>query len=132
MEKIALDIIERMYKNNGQHAEQVLRYTLTHTICKADNKEGADLWDIQIKSSKASICKGTDYATFIQNDIANKYAYVIEDFTVAYIMNKQEYTEFVKMFSYVTADSGKNNGHTKIRLRQESRAMRKWLEDSIL
>ena len=132
MEKITLEKIERMYKNNGQHKEQIFRYTLTGKIYKADNLQGADLWDIQVKSSKASICKGTDYVTFIQNDVANRYAYVIDTCDIAYIMNKQEYTEFVRMFSYVTVDSGKNNGHEKIRLKQENKAMIQWLESNTL
>ena len=132
MKKIALDNgIDRMYKNNGQHKEQIFRYTLTKQIYKADNREGADLWDIQVKSSKASVCKGTDYATYIQKDVANKYAYVIDTCDIAYIMNKQEYTEFVKMFSYVTVDSNKNNSNAKIKLREESKIMRKWLADKV-
>ena len=58
MEKITLKALERTYKNNGQHAEQVFRYTMCGKVCKADNREGADYQDIQIKSSRATVCKG--------------------------------------------------------------------------
>ena len=130
MKKITLEQIERTYKNNGQHAEQIFRYTLTHEIQKADNREGADLWDIQIKSSRATVCKGTDYNGHIDNDTANQYAYVTADFTTAYLMNKNEYKTFVKLFSTVTTESKKNGGATKTRLKEENQKMREWLENN--
>ena len=82
MKKITLEQIERTYKNNGQHAEQIVRYTLTHKIQKADNREGCDIYDIQIKSSRATVCKGTDTDNYIDNDNANYYYYVNKDFSL--------------------------------------------------
>ena len=130
MKKITLTQINRTYKNNGQHAEQVLRYTLTNTVCKADNREGTDLWDIQIKSSRATVCKGTDTDTYITNDIANRYAYVTADFTTAYLMDKNEYKKFVELFGTVTTESKKNGGATKTRLKEENSKMVAWLENN--
>jgi hypothetical protein len=132
MKKITLTQIERTYKNNGQHAEQVLRYTLTGEIMKADNREGCDLWDIQIKSSRATVCKGTDYNGHIDNDTAKQYAYVTADFTTAYLMNKNEYKKFVELFGTVTTESKKNGGATKTRLKEENQKMREWLECATL
>jgi hypothetical protein len=131
MQKITLTQIERQYKIDGQHKEQCFRYTLTGKIMKADNVQGADLWDIQIKSARATVCKGTDFATFIINDIANQYAYVSNEY-VAYIMSKQEYIAMVEMFGCTDTDSKKNGGHTKTRLKHESKAMIEWLEGHTL
>ena len=130
MKKITLKQINRTYKNNGQHAEQVLRYTLTNEIQKADNREGCDLWDIQIKSSRATVCKGTDTDNYIDNDTANRYAYVTADFTTAYIMNKNDYKTFVKLFGTVTTESKKNGGAIKTRLKEENKKMVEWLENN--
>ena len=130
MKKITLEQIERTYKNNGQHAEQIFRYTLTHTVCKADNREGADLGNIQIKSNRATVCKGTDTDTYITNDVATEYAYETADFTTAYIMNKEQYKKFVKTFATVTTESAKNGGATKTRLKHENATMVEWLENN--
>ena len=97
---------------------------------KADNVQGADLWDIQIKSARATVCKGYDFATFIINDVANRYAYVSNEY-IAYIMNKQEYIAMVEMFGCTDIDSKKNGGHTKTRLKHESKAMIQWLEGNL-
>ena len=130
MKHIALNNhIERQYTNNGQHAEQVMRFTLTGKIQKADNTphtEGGDILDIQIKSARATVCKGTDIQAYLALDGANRFAYVTKDFEHAYIMNKTEYIEFVKEFGYVTRDSKKNGGREKIALGHESKKMLEW------
>ena len=76
MTTIELKELNRQYKNNGQHAEQVARYTLTGEVCKADNKPftaGGDCGDIQIKSARATVCHGTDIKAHIAMDGANRY-----------------------------------------------------------
>lgn len=123
--------IERTYKNNGQHAEQVARYTLTGEICKADNKPfymGADCLDIQIKSARATICKGTDLMAHLTIDKADRYGYVTKDFDKMYIMTKAEYIDFVTEFGTITRDSKKNGGAEKIRLNKEGARMVAYLE----
>lgn len=134
MEVIKLKKIDRQYKNNGQHAEQVVRFTLTGEISKADNipyDKGADINDLQIKSARASVCKGTDLLEYLARDKATRYGYVTSDFTKMYIMNRAEYILFVVNFGTVTKDSLKNGGHSKIKLKGESRNLLKWLEDNL-
>lgn len=128
MKKIALAKLERKYKNNGQEAERIFRYTLTGIDMKADNREGADIGNIQIKSARATVCKGTDIKTFIKNDVAEIYAYVTENFENAYLMNKTEWTEFCEMFGTVTTESAKNGGQKKVRLKTENATMKAYLE----
>ena len=130
MTTMTMATIERTYKNNGQHAEQVFRYTMCGVICKADNKPatmGGDYEDIQIKSARATICKGNDIARHLEIDGANRYAYVTSDCKTAYIMSKTEYLAFATMFATLTRESKKNGGAEKMRLKSESKAMLEWL-----
>ena len=131
MTKITLNQLPRTYKNNGQHAEQVFRYTMCGKVCKADNKQGTDYQDIQIKSSRATVCKGTDIAKHIAQDKAQRYAYITSDFSSAYIMSKAEYLNFTSQFSSVTTESAKNGGAKKTRLKEENKAMLNYLEGRI-
>ena len=123
--------IKRTYANNGQHAEQIARFTLTGEIVKADNKPftiGGDVLDIQIKGARATVCKGLDIKAHIELDGANRYGYVVADFSKMYIMSPTEWIEFVERFARPTTDSPKNGGGVKLRLNHESKAMREWLE----
>ena len=129
MKTITLTDIERTYTNNGQHLEQVFRYNLTGKIEKADNiahDKGTDLLHYSIKSARATVCKGTDLATYLATDLATEFVYITKNL-VAYIMNRTEYTEFVNLFGTVTTESAKNGGHKKIRLGHESTKMTEWL-----
>lgn len=136
MNTIALKLLPtRTYKNFGQHAEQVVRFTLTNEICKADNKkfdEATDVLDMQIKTAKATICKGStkeEIIAHIENEKAKKFGYVKKDLTCMYVMNKKEYAEFIFNFSYTTTESAKNGGKVKTRLYDESKKMIEWLEN---
>ena len=131
MKRIEMKKIERMYKNNGQHAEQIFRFTMTGEIVKADNKPftaGGDCGIYQVKSARATVCKGTNIAEHITKDGAEMYAYVTADFEKAYIMNPTEWLEFATKFGTVTTESGKNGGAVKVRLKSESADMREYLE----
>lgn len=128
---IAMTTIERQYKNSGQHAEQTFRYTMSGNICKADNRPATmcgDYADIQIKSARATICKGKDIASHLATDKAEKYAYVTADFKTAYIMSKVEYFTFATLFATLTRESTKNGGAEKMRFKSESKAMLEWLQ----
>lgn len=130
MKKITLKQINRQYKNNGQHAEQAARYTLTGRIEKADNKPFticADCLNIQIKSSRATVCRGLDIKLHISADAADKYGYVTSDFQTMFIMNKAEWFEFCTLFGTITKESKKNGGHQKIRLKAENKKILEWL-----
>ena len=132
MTTMTLATIARTYTNNGQHAEQIVHFTLTGEIAKADNKPATicgDCGDLQIKSARATICKGTDLDAHLAMDAATRYAYVVKDFTTAYIMTKAEYREFATRFGTVTRESEKNGGAEKLRFGKETRAMREWLAD---
>ena len=133
MTTINLLPIAREYKNNGQHAEQVFRFTLTGELAKADNLRhdlGADCLDIQIKSARATVCKGTDLDTYLAMDAAKRYAYVTADFTKAYVMDRTEWKAFATRFGTVTRESSKNGGSEKIRLGHETNEMREWLANA--
>lgn len=130
MEAIRLATLTRTYANNGQHAEQIARFTLTGKVEKADNKPftaGGDCGDIQIKSARATICHGTDIDAHIALDGANRYGYVSADFSTMYLMDADEYKAFAERFGTVTRESGKNGGAVKMRLKSEGNEMRKWL-----
>lgn len=117
------------YRNHGQNAEQSIRFTLTGEIAKADNiahDKSADCLNYQIKSARATVCKGIDLEAYLDRDASTAYIYATED-GIAYIMNRKEYTEFVKTFGTVTRESSKNGGIEKIRLKHETSAMREWL-----
>ena len=132
MEKISLVKIDRQYKNNGQHCEQRFIYTLSGELRKADNKPyttGGDYGDIQIKSARATICKGTDLTKHLKEDGANRYAYVVDELDIAYLMNTAEYFDFCTNFGYITRESQKNGGAEKIVLKHESKALLRWLAD---
>jgi hypothetical protein len=132
MKKITLAEITRQYKNNGQHAEQVVRFTLTGEITKADNKAynlASDCLNYQIKSARATVCKGCDLKAYLDADAASGYIYVMADFKTAYIMNRNEYEKFVYAFGTVTRESTKNGGATKIRLNHETNKMKQWFAE---
>ena len=119
--------IPREYPNNGQHKEQVCRFNLSGKILKADNKKGCDYKDIQIKSARATICKGTDIRAHVMRDEARRYIYVTNDL-VGYEMSKEEYIEFCEKFATVTRESSRNGGATKTRLKHEGKEMTEWLK----
>ena len=121
----------RRYKNNGQHAEQVFTYTLTGELVKADNiayTDKADVLDYQVKSARATVCVGTNLQAHIANDAAKAYAYVMADFSKAYIMSPAEWLEFGNTFGTITRDSKSNGSAEKIRLKSESKALIGWLQ----
>ena len=121
------------YTNHGQNAEQSIRFTLTGEIAKADNLRhdlGADCLNFQIKSARATVCKGEDLEGYLDRDASTAYIYATNEGT-AYIMNRAEYTEFVKEFGTLTVESAKNGGTKKIRLRHETAAMLEWLAERV-
>lgn len=118
------------YKNNGQDIEQSIRFTLTGEITKADNIRydiAADVLNYQIKSARATVCKGTDLQAYLNMDASSAYIYGTKNGT-AYIMTKDEYITFITLFGTITQDSKKNGGQLKIRLKDESKAMLEWFK----
>ena len=119
------------YHNHGQNAEQSIRKALTGETVKADNlahDKGADCMGYQIKSARATVCKGTDIRAYLATDMATEYIYGTNNGT-AYIMSRTEYIEFVEVFGTVTRESTANGGAVKIRLKSESVAILTYLEE---
>ena len=117
------------YRNHGQNAEQSVRFALTGEIHKADNIRfdiSADVLNFQIKSARATICKGTDLEKYLDLDASTAYIYATKQ-GIAYVMSRIEYTAFVEKFGTVTIDSDKNGGAKKIRLGHETQKMLAWL-----
>ena len=118
------------YKNNGQRLEQIARFNMTGEIAKADNRKATECGDclgFQIKSARATICKGTDIKAHIESDAAIGYIYVTAEL-VAYTMSKAEYLEFATEFATLTRESAKNGGSEKMRFKSESKALIEWLK----
>jgi hypothetical protein len=115
--------------NNGQSKEYITRFNLTGEISKADNRKATECGDclgFQIKSARATICKGTDIKAHIESDAAIGYIYVTAEL-VAYTMSKAEYLEFATEFATLTRESTKNGGSEKMRFKSESKALIEWL-----
>ena len=119
------------YTNHGQNAEQSIRKALTGKTKKADNiphDRGTDILHYQVKSARATVCKGTDIRAYLETDCATEYIYGTND-GIAYIMSKTEYIEFVEVFGTVTRESTRNGGAEKIRLKSESLALLAYLAE---
>lgn len=117
------------YDNHGQDAEQSIRFELTGELVKADNLAhnlGADCLNYQIKSARATVCNGTDLKAYLDMDAASAYIYADNDGT-AWVMDRAEYEAFCEEFGSIQANSKKNGGNLKIRLKSESKAMKEWL-----
>lgn len=126
MQKVKLQAVSA-YANRGQNLEQNFRYTMTGELVKADRVQGADFDDIQIKSARATIGRGLDIDAIVDNEKANRFAYITAD-NVAYIMTKEEYRAFVKQFHVVDHESKQNGGAPKFRITKESKALLAYLQ----
>lgn len=118
------------YANHGQNAEQSVRMELTGELCKADNLPhhlGGDCLNFQIKSARATICKGLDLKAYLDMDGATAYIYADKDGT-AWVMDRAEYTAFCTEFATATYESQQNGGGEKLRLKSESSKMMAWLK----
>lgn len=119
------------YSNNGQAKEQQFRFVLTGERCKADNlsaSKGCDIFNMSLKSARATVCKGRDLLAHLATDAATEFVYLAKN-DIAYIMSRQEWIEFVGEFGTLTRESAKNGGHEKIRLGHESQKMLEWLNE---
>lgn len=121
---------DRAYKNAGQEAERRFSLDFFGVDRKADNiphTAGGDCGIYQVKSARATVCKGLDLDSYLDADGAGAWVYVTADMLTAYVMDRAEWTAFVRAFGTVTYDSKKNGGGAKIRLKSEGREMTEWL-----
>lgn len=105
--------------NKGEQVEWRVGYELTGEPSKRNNKagaEGGDVLDWQVKSPKASM---------VENDNCDGYIFGFADTDYFFQMSKAEFEEFVSQFSYIDRDS--KTGKAKVRIKNDSSKMRKWL-----
>lgn len=134
--------IERTYKNHGMHAEQTLVHELTGEIRKHDRvayNVGSDIpeFNMSVKSSGATLMSARFCESEIKEEILNQFftytasssfAFVIDDLSMAYVMNKTEFMEFCTEFGYTSRESTKNGGGIKVQFYKQSKRMIKWFE----
>lgn len=126
-------------KNNGINLEWSLNYTLTGAITeKHDNvafDKGSDIESlhISVKSARftlASRLNGEDkdemLNDYFERVASQEFAYVTKNFK-AYIMNAQEFKEFLIEWTSVEKASSKNGGNKVLRGKNESQKMVEWL-----
>lgn len=144
MKTIVCKEIERYYTNNGQHLEQRLCYTLTGEIRKAydfrfDVASDIPEYHMSVKSDHATLVTadymhGSTFAEQLQEyfnrTVSTSFAYVANNGT-AYIMNAYEFEKFLVAFGTWEAESTKNGGGYKIRLKHESKKMLRWLNGQL-
>ena len=105
--------------NKGEQVEWKVGYELTGQPGERNNKPGVDGGDVlgwQVKSPKASM---------VDNDNCDGYIFGFADADYYFEMNKVEFEEFLQEFSYTDRDS--RTGKAKIRIKNDSSKMRKWL-----
>lgn len=134
----------RNYNNFGQHAEQLLAYTLTGEIRKHDRVRfdmGSDIpeYHMSVKSGGFSLmngncCESQDFEgiveEFFNRVVSTKFAYITKDLTV-YVMDMAQFREFVQMFCYLGRESSRNGGRRKVQMRAESKKTLAWLVENI-
>lgn len=109
--------------NKGERVEWKVGYELTGEPSERNNRPGTDGGDVmgwQVKSPKASLT---------ENDNCEGYIFGFADADYFFQMTKEEFEEFINQFSYIDRDSKTNKA--KIRIKNDSSKMRKWLMDRV-
>lgn len=130
--------INRTYKNNGQHSQQTVDFTLTGQLRKADNHK----WNIEsdipelnmsVKADRFTLASDLMGETLSQkvSDYFNctastSWAYITTEGQI-YIMNRIEFHMFLMLFGTLERDSTKNGGKIKVRFAHETAKVREWL-----
>lgn len=105
--------------NKGEQVEWRVGYELTGEPSERNNKPataGGDVLDWQVKSPKASLT---------EQDNCGGYIFGFADADYFFQMDKAEFDEFLTQFSYIDRDS--KTGKAKVRIKNDSSKMRKWL-----
>ena len=145
MTTITLTTIERTYANNGMHAEQVVAFALTNEMRKHDHvsfDKGSDIpeFKMSVKSSGATLMSGNlchheekeaIIAEFFERTASELFAYVTNDFSIAYVMNCREFFEFLTEFSNTCHESTRNGGKIKLQLYKDSQRMMRWFAERV-
>ena len=109
--------------NKGEQVEWKVGYELTGEPSERNNKPataGGDVLEWQVKSPKASLA---------EVDNCDGYIFGFADADYFFQMSKVEFEEFLTQFSYTDRDS--KTGKAKVRIKNDSSKMRKWLLDRV-
>lgn len=100
-------------------------------------EDAADVLHYAIKTSHASLPSTLQGETIeekledmYKRDAATRYVYITNN-NIAYVMEKDEFTNFILIFGRIEKDSQKNGGQKKIRILRESIKMLEWLETAL-
>lgn len=136
--------IECTYYNHGQHCEQMLAYTLTGEIRRSGKLPyymSSDIpeYHMSVKSSGATLASAKvmmsdtyegQFEEFFNRTASTCFAYVSMD-NIAYVMDTEEFKDFVRHFGRFYRESTKNGGGYKIQLLKESSKMLKYFAERI-
>lgn len=134
--------IERTYPNNGQHSQQVVDFTLTGSIRRADNHKWTEDSDIpelnmSVKSDRFTLAYSLEGETkadkinyYFANVYSTSWAYITNEGQI-YIMNRIEFYEFLMAFTSLSTASSKNKSHQVVKLNHETKKVREWLKARI-
>ena len=127
------------YRNNGQRVQQNLDFQMTGQLRKADRvpfDKGSDIpeYRLSVKSyhfTLASDLKGDTYeemkADFFARCHSTYFAYVTRS-QLVYIMNAEQFSEFIDLFHELDRTSTPNGNKIVIRGKREPKTMLEWLE----
>lgn len=133
MKTFEIKTANRIYKNNGQHAEYLIRLMFGENA-KADNRKGgADITingkTYQIKSARATVCHGETLANIRAEYAVDGFIFADLETLTAYEMTVAEFETFAETFAEKTHESnGKNGGAVKMRLNRKFTEQRAYLE----
>lgn len=127
-------------KKSGDTAQQTVNFYHTGKTERHDDRPwymGCDIDEIggSVKSNGFSLADGRTnmgdtfdekWNDFRSRVVATTFIYVTAD-NVGYYMNIDEFEMFVRTWCYLSRESSKNGGRSKIRCKHESQKMRNWL-----
>lgn len=128
------------YRNNGQRVQQNLTFQLTGQLRKADRvpfDQGSDIpeYHLSVKSyhfTLANNLNGDTYeemkADFFSRCHSTHFAYVTRS-QLVYIMNREQFAEFLDLFHELDRSSAPNGNKVVIRGKREPKAMIQWLDE---
>lgn len=128
------------YTNWGHACEQSLAYALTgeiraHDSVPFDMDSDIPEYGMSVKANRftlasAKVLTGDTWEEMINNffqmTASKVFAYVTKEM-VAYMMNADEFREFLLLFTFLDKESTKNGGGYKVRAKEESKKMLAWL-----
>ena len=127
-------------KTNGDTAQQTVNFYHTGKTERHDSRpwyEGSDIEEIagSVKSSGFSLADGRTnrgetldekWSDFRARTASRVFIYVTAE-NIGYYMDIDEFESFVKTWCYISRESSKNGGRSKVRCKHESQKMRNWL-----